>query len=618
VRRKRGHLIVGVVAGGLALGLAAKPAAAHAELLSTEPGQGEVLASPPAEVLLRFNEPVDAPDDVIEVYGSSGDQLDVGARFRPDGDQSLVAVELPELDDGAYVVTWRVTSTDSHPIRGGFTFRVGEAGSAADAADAQALMQELVAGEGGDTTVGVVFGVARFVALAGMVLLVGGGLFLLLLWPDGAVSPRRTRRLLTLGWGAALVGSVASVGLQGAYAAGESLGGSVDPERIGEVLETRPGRVWLLRLVLLVVVAGAGSRLLPRVSAGAVSGLRSLPARWRTDRARLVSTLGLSLALLATVSFAGHAAAGDLVPLALLTDVLHLAAVSLWLGGLTLLILVVLRRPDPLPAAGQEGPAPEPAPAAETDERDLEAVVRGFSALAFAAVVTIVITGTIQGVRQTQGFQALGDTTYGRLLLVKVGLVVAMLAAATLSRLWVQRRWIPAVPVASSGPGAKAAADVPARGVDEPPGQPPRLAVLRRSVGVEAGLAVVVLAVTALLVNTVPGKDAVSSTWEAEIHGAAALVQLEVEPARPGPVDVRIDALTHSGGPLQVEELTADLSLPDRDIGPIPLELRAVDEAGSYEATDVDVPFAGTWRLGVIVRLSQFDQDEVTAEVPIG
>src|SRR6266508_778772 len=101
--------VAAVLVGG------ATPASAHASLLETRPANGEVLQTPPDQVLLRYNETVSLPDNASEVYDSSGDKLDLGKADHVNGQGSTVGVDLPELDKGAYVVTWRVGSADSHP-----------------------------------------------------------------------------------------------------------------------------------------------------------------------------------------------------------------------------------------------------------------------------------------------------------------------------------------------------------------------------------------------------------------------------------------------------------------------------------------------------------------------
>jgi copper transport protein len=195
--------------------------------------------------------------------------------------------------------------------------------------------------------------------------------------------------------------------------------------------------------------------------------------------------------------------------------------------------------------------------------------------------------------------------------------VVVMIAAAAVSRSWVRRRAAMRVAALALSPGPGAAAATPEAG-------PARLSVLRRSVATEVGLAVAVLAVTALLVNAVPGAtagdDAASDSgggpFSTVVHGSITAVDIAVDPAAVGPADVRIAISDHAGSTLEPEEVTASLTLPDRDIGPLDVPL-VVDGPGQYAAEGVELPFAGVWQLEVVVRTSDIDQDRVTAEVPV-
>jgi copper transport protein len=590
--------LVAVVAGGAA------PADAHAELLETAPANGEVLDTAPTQVFLRFSETIEIPDRALEVFGESGDELTTGDPGHVDGDGATLGVELPALDEGAYVVTWRVGSADSHPIQGAFTFRVG----AGSQDEANALMARLVASSGGDTTVGLLYGIDRFADFVGMILLVGGALFVAALWPTGAAD-RRARRLVAGGWITVAVATVAAFGLQAAYTAGESLGGVVDPSVVGDVFDTRAGRVWLVRLVLLVIVLVLRNRLLPRtapwgagparattLSASAStsvnvgidvddtgvdgagegsgtgpSGPEVGPAAVDRFTPALIGVLVLGLALLATISIAGHAGAGDLVALAMVTDLVHLLGVCFWMGGLAVLLLVVLR------PRGPDSPAV------------LQRVVGEFSALALVAVGAIVVSGTVQGWRQVGSLGPLTGTTYGRLLLAKVALFLVIMGGAYVSRSIVQRR------AAAAGPS---------------------LGVLRRSVGAEVLIAVVVLGITALLVNTVPAEDAYDPSFSAEVHGAELLARVEVDPAKAGPTDIAVDTLDHGGNPIEPVDVTASLSLPGRDIGPLPVELTP-DGTGHYVAEGTEIPFPGAWELAIDVRLGEFDQETLTTSIPV-
>ena len=103
---------------------------------------------------------------------------------------------MPKVDDGTYVVTWRVTSADAHPVQGAFTFQVGAKGSVKNA---DALAKRLLASQGGSTTVGVVYAIDRVAIFATLALLIGGIVFLSVVFPVGRDS-RRAQRIVWGGW----------------------------------------------------------------------------------------------------------------------------------------------------------------------------------------------------------------------------------------------------------------------------------------------------------------------------------------------------------------------------------------------------------------------------------
>lgn len=118
-----------VPAAALALALltvVAPAAAAHDQLISTDPPDGAVLDTAPASVGLTFSEDVLDISTTVVVAGPNGP-----VPTTPSVDGTTVTATLPgELPDGAYTVTWRVVSNDGHPVQGSFGFTVQAAGSA--------------------------------------------------------------------------------------------------------------------------------------------------------------------------------------------------------------------------------------------------------------------------------------------------------------------------------------------------------------------------------------------------------------------------------------------------------------------------------------------------------
>jgi copper transport protein len=264
-------------------------------------------------------------------------------------------------------------------------------------------------------------------------------------------------------------------------------------------------------------------------------------------------------ALLVTPGLAGHPGTGDAAWFTTAIDVVHLSAAAVWAGGLAMLVTAVLPQSD------------------ET------AVVRRFSAVAFVAVVVIVATGVLQSWRQVGSLDALQHTTYGNVLLAKVALFVGMVGLAAWSRKLLRRK---------AGES------------------------LRRSVAAEAAAAVGIVALTALLVNVVPGRSALAQPFSTTIEAGDLFVDVTVDPAKAGPVEMHVYVLAANGAVTDVVELTARLSLPAESIGPlrVPLERAA---PGHYAAYRFDVPLAGRWRLDVVARTGDIDQVRGTTTVRI-
>jgi copper transport protein len=258
--------------------------------------------------------------------------------------------------------------------------------------------------------------------------------------------------------------------------------------------------------------------------------------------------------------------------------------VSLWLGGLVCLVACVL-------------------PRRLADE--MSDVVPRFSRLAAVAVTAILVTGVFQGWREVGSKDALTSTTYGRLLLVKFILFGAMVGLGGLSRRWVQARYrVPALRL-SPGPGA-AAHDQDTETVSR----------LRRTVTAESVLAVIVLAVTSLLVAAEPARSALSRPFSTELVTDDLLVDVTVDPAKAGPTDFHFYTLSPEGVQVDVAEFTASLRLPAADVGPLPLKIEKV-APGHYSAYGSSLPLRGRWELEVVARLTEIDQVRATTTIPV-
>jgi len=585
------RLLTFLALSGVLLVIGSGTAWAHATIDSTDPGAGATVAQSPSAVTLTFDEDVQATLGGVRVFDSRGDRVETGAAEHPGGNGAQVRVSVPRLDDGRYVVTWRVTSADSHPVRGAFTFSVGTASTSSG--EASSLAARLLASQGGSTVVGAAMAVARFAVFLGVTILIGAAGFLAIVWRKGRVD-RAARAVVWGAWGVALVATLAGFALQGPYVANEGLAKAIDPNLWSQVWDTRFGHVWLLRAAILLVLIPLLRMLMPRGPAAE----HPLPAWWPA----VAGVLGVLLA--ATPALAGHASTGRWVPAAVPADALHVASVGLWLGGLVMLGVVLLRR---------------------SDEETLRVVVPRYSAYALVAVSLIVLSGAFQTIRQVDRIGAFTDTDYGRLLLIKLIVFVGLLGVAAFSRDVVNRRWrlpleVAHAPVTAPPEGGGVALADRDLAQDYPDGyvlgESTAEKRLRRSILVEIVIGAVILAVTALLVDAAPPAGTSTGPFIATLSAGDLRIDTVLDPAQTGPNDLHLTALTAAGGIQDTLDMSATLSQPAKGIAPIDVKLIRAGP-GHYISSGLTVPFAGTWRLTVKALVTDVDQEVATANVQI-
>jgi copper transport protein len=577
-----GWLLAGVVLAG--------PAAAHAVLVSTEPGESARLDSAPTEVTLTFSEGMTLGAGYARVLTADGERVDTD---RASVDGAVVTVPLePDLPDGGYLVTYRIISADSHPVQGAWSFVVGEG--------------ELVAAEAegpvADRFVEGAQQLVRAVGFGGIALAVGVPVLVLLCLPGGWSSPR-LRAMSTWGAVAAAATALLSFLLHGPYAAGSGLGALLDPELLSATVSSSIGWALLARAVLALALLAV---------------LRPVWRRGGPPEAPELAAAGLfAVGVVVATAATGHAVAGTWPALAVVVTAVHVAAMAVWLGGLVALLLVVLR-----PADEDEGFAD---------------AVRRFSRVAFAAVAALVITGILQTVRELGSPTALVDTVYGRLLMAKLTFFVIVLGAAGVSRVWVQQRLgvrrppaarrgrvdahAFAAATARGGPDDDEDEWVAARSRVQSVNAAEQLPSLRRSLVVEAVLGAAILLVSAVLVGTPPAQallaDPVDVTVPLEgAGGDAGSVQVTVAPARAGSNVLELYLYDEEGRATQPEQIRVALAEEQQEIGPLDVEIAAAGP-GRYTAQDMTVPGAGTWRLTVTVRLDEFTATTATTTFPV-
>ena len=370
--------------------LAPTVASAHSVLLYSTPAASSVLAESPERIELGFNEAVDANLSEIRLFDANQREIQTGRATTSANSPTVVTADIPVLGDGTYVVVWRVTSADGHPVNGAFPFEIGTA-SSGNGAD---LVEKVVGAVQRTSPLGPALSAGRFLAFLGFVLLAG-----VMLFSSGTqlLGSRRVPVAALSGMVLVLVGSLVVLLLQGAYVTGGGWGDIGRWDLVNEVMRTRVGAAVIARIVLVVLWMLT------------VQALRRSP--WNPVTS--LSVWLLTFLTAATHSVSGHPSAGTLTGIFVPVDVAHLTGIAVWVGGVFSVLL--LRR--------------------ETEGNPLvvPAVAR-FSRHATWAMPLVVLTGVAQTLHLSNGIASLAETPYGRVVIGKFALVTVVVLLGTRAR----------------------------------------------------------------------------------------------------------------------------------------------------------------------------------------
>ncbi|HET7034550.1 MAG TPA: copper resistance protein CopC [Thermomicrobiaceae bacterium] len=563
-RRRLALALLPLLLSALLLALAAPRASGHALLTKSTPAANSVLASPPAEAVLTFIEPIEPQYSEVKLFDADGHPVSTPPSRL--GDATTLVLPLPaNLPDGTYTLQWKnISKVDGHLVTGYIPFTIGKTASLPSPAAAPAV----TIGSGGSAgwldTLGRWLGILGAVALSGALLN-----WLLVLRPAVAGLPElaigavgaRVRLLALAGAAVALVGSVLLLAAEAGHAAGTISPGSLVDFAHG----TRFGWFWLARVALVLLTAVLASRPAAWSNRG---------RRWRWLAVVLAGGLFLPYAL---VSHAAAQAAGS--PAAVSADWLHLLGTAVWIGGL-LALLAGLIHNSALPA--------------ESRRPVYAAAIQRFSTVAMAAVVVLVLTGLYAAWLEVGSWAALRDTRYGHALDVKLLLLIPLLGLASYNLVVV-------------GP---AMLRVPSAAVS-----------FTRTVLGEATFGVAILLVVGVLMGLPTGRQVTSQPSDHPLmrfghDGIAAVVQLT-----PGTVGLNrytVD-VTRNGRPLpESYQVLLDVSSSQLNgLREIALT-RSAGDGDRWEAQGSELSVAGQWQVRLIVRPPDIDDWGALRTLEIG
>jgi len=526
----------------LFLGLPA--ASAHPFLLETVPGQGQNMQVGVTQIISTYSEAVEIDFSELKVYDANGNQIDNRDTSYNNSEASLI-VTTPPLEEGVYTITSKVLSKiDGHLVQAAVVFGVGDVKIDASLLDSQ---------ESSETTF-IPESIARFPGLVGQTIILGGVIVSITIWSSQQTRFRdsfenihqqfKTKFSKILGYG--VIVTFASNFIMLAVQTWRLEASPI------EVIGTTFGTTWLMRMIITIIIIGIWF--------------------WMEKKREIsikeqIPLLIASLILIATTTMMGHGASTELEAPWIL-DYAHNLLSSIWIGGVIFFAFVALptvsRTDDSL-----------------RNKITLSLIPR-FSGLFIIAIGILIITGPTLLWFLDDNVGSLTESTYGKLIMIKIGIAVAMISFGGLYQVKFLKN-----------PSNYQSLNISKR--------------ISKPLKFEAGLGIALLAVVALLVNSslpegeIQSADALQGTfgYESILFSENAKFDVKVEPAGIGQNTILVIVSSFDDKPLDdISGLKVKVSNPQKNISPILAEVsETVQNSVTKYTADATFGFAGNWQI---------------------
>lgn len=558
-RLKLYFILLLVLLGGVFV--VAQPVLAHAVPEASTPAPNEILTESPSEIVIEFNEPVVPTFSRISVLTQAGDEVAVGELTAVSAENRALSVTLPELHDGAYLVSWQVLSAvDGHTTSGTYSFGVGIEALSTVANEVTISAQ-----------ISYLSATARWLTLLGVVLLMGIFAFRLIVWnpiwrkvemetADEAIDLRLGQISIKVGYAA--LGAIA-MALILIFIDQNRTFDLISGGNLGTWLSTQFGAMWALRLFIILAMQFYFSLIM---NVQEQKGLRG----W-TWWAGLLITAVLAI----SVSMVSHAAA---VPAdtnqVILVDFVHVMAATLWAGGL-IFLAISLWVARPLQA--------------ESKTWLNLSLVLNFSGLAAIAVGMLLVSGGYLAWTHIGTWTNLVGTAYGLVLLAKLGVVTLTFLMAGVNLIYIKPRL-----------------DKAYENLEDPKSET-AVSRFRKVVIVEVTLAIIVIVITGFLTDLQRGIDAPLLT---DAPGQTTVtqqvddlnIQLTLSPALVGQNTFDIFITDENGDPVtDIEEASLRFTFLGQSIGSASADTEKIED-GYFQAEGSYISLIGTWQVEVAIQ----------------
>ena len=519
-------------------------ASAHPFLLASEPGQGQNAPAGTTQIITNYSEAVEIGFSELRVYDANGNQVDNKDTAYNGGETSLI-VTTPPLEDGVYTITSKVLSKiDGHLVQAAIVFGVGDV-----KIDSSLLEKQ----ENSETTF-IPESIARFPGLVGQTIVLGGVIVSITIWSSQQTRFREVfadineqfkikfSKIIGIGVIATFASNFIMLGVQTWRLETSPL----------DVIGTTFGTTWLIRMIITIIIIGLWF--------------------WMEKKNEItikgqIPLLIASLILIATTTMMGHGASTELEAPWIL-DYSHNLLSSIWIGGVIFFAFVAL-------------------PTITKTENSIKekitlSLIPRFSGLFIIAIGILIITGPTLLWFLDDNVASLTDSTYGKLILIKIAIAAAMIGFGGMYQIKFLKNMN----------------DLEKLNISRKISKPLKF---------EAGLGIALLAVVALLVNSslpageIQSADAIQGTfgYESVLFSENAKFDVKVLPAGIGSNTISVIVTSYDNKPLaDISGLKVKVSNPQKNISPIEAEvIEDVQDSITKYSADATFGFAGNWQI---------------------
>ena len=537
---------------------------AHPFLLDSEPGQGQNAPAGTTQIITNYSEAVEIGFSELKVYDANGNQIDNKDTSYNNGEISLI-VTTPPLDDGVYTITSKVLSkVDGHLVQAAIVFGVGDVKIDSSLLETQ---------ESSETTF-IPESIARFPGLVGQTIVLGGVIVSITIW-----SSQQTRFREVFGdieqQFKVKFSKIIGYGIIATFASNFIMLG-VQTWRLEvsplEVIGTTFGTTWLIRMIITIIIIGIWFWMEKKK---VISIKEQIPL------------LITSLILIATTTMMGHGASTELEAPWIL-DYAHNLLSSIWIGGVIFFAFVAL------PTIAKTDNS--------TKEKITLSLLPRFSGLFIIALGILIITGPTLLWFLDDNVGSLTESTYGKLILIKIGIAIIMIAFGGLYQIKFLKNF----------------KDYEKLNISKKISKPLKF---------EAGLGIALLAVVALLVNSslpageLQSADAMQGTfgYESILFSENAKFDVKVEPAGIGQNSISVIVSSFDDKPLDdISGLKIKVSNPQKNISPIEAEVSEnIQNSITKYYADATFGFAGNWQIELEAQREQSSNENTIFNLQI-